>query len=852
LAHLTPYRTLLKPQCSKISDHGFMVDSAPLPTNPNVVTQVSDSDSILAEIRQRLRVGQRAMADWQSGPLAVSAVPGSGKSTGMAGAAAIALGRWYQSLQAGGTVETNTRRQLIVVTFTRSAAANLKAKIQQNLRLAALPPLGFTVQTLHGLALNIALRHPERSGLYANTFTLLTPSQHHRLVRTAVEQWIEGNLDQYHQLIEGCSFDGEEAERLRRQTVLRTEVLPDLAREVIHEAKSSGLLPKHLRQMEQSATQRLENPASIAYPVLTIAAGLYEKYQSLLQARSLIDYDDMILAALRVLQDADTQAIWQQQVLAVFEDEAQDSSPLQTQLLGLLAQDSRDAHQLNWMRVGDPNQAINSTFTPADPLFFRQFCAACARRDRLITMTQAGRSTELIMTAANFVLNWVNQFSQRQFSQRQFGQQPSRNDPHPDQNLPQLATSPLPFRRQYIEPVPANDPQPNANPPAIGGGLELWRPVDIHETADQIGRRVIDLLRDYPEASAAVLVRENRQGEFLAGSLRDRLTAEEIPIYEVGQRDRRSHVPGEMLTLLRFIDRPHSPDYLKAALQVLMHRRLIPSQDLNAIAPQPEQFLYPGLLEMPLSEAAQLAQKFCTRLLQARLALSPADLISFLAVSLNYDASELATADKLADRINRQTLDQPGLRSTLEVLASIVSAETFEPVETDQDEARYTRSGQLTIITMHKAKGLDWDFVFLPFLHKNVIPGDQWISPAQKFLGNFTLSAVARAQIRMGLHAQLRDRDPLDPNIYHRSSGELGLLERLPNLEEAWITAGELKLAEEFRLLYVAMTRAKRLLWMSAAQQAPFRWTNWGNLESQEPCPIFPALQTQFPDSVFL
>ncbi len=32
-------------------------------------------------------------------------------------------------------------------------------------------------------------------------------------------------------------------------------------------------------------------------------------------------------------------------------------------------------------------------------------------------------------------------------------------------------------------------------------------------------------------------------------------------------------------------------------------------------------------------------------------------------------------------------------------------------------------------------------------------------------------------------------------------------------------TGKNLKTAEEFRLLYVAMTRAKRLLWMSAAQK---------------------------------
>jgi DNA helicase-2/ATP-dependent DNA helicase PcrA len=72
---------------------------------------------------------------------------------------------------------------------------------------------------------------------------------------------------------------------------------------------------------------------------------------------------------------------------------------------------------------------------------------------------------------------------------------------------------------------------------------------------------------------------------------------------------------------------------------------------------------------------------------------------------------------------------------------------------------------------------------------------------------------------------------------------------------EAWEQAGHLKTAEEFRLLYVAMTRAKRLLWMSAAQKGPFRWNTFtghaaDNLQPKKPCPILPALKNRFPQSI--
>lgn len=741
------------------------------------------SHTSLEQLRDTLRSGQREIALWTGGALAVSAVPGAGKSTGMAVAAAIAIAEH----------QLNARRQLVVVTFTRSAAANLKAKIRANLKVLELPPGGFVVQTLHGLAWAIARAHPELAGLNPDS-VLVTPNQNHRLMRTCVEQWISANARHYQTLLEGRQFDGEETERLRRQSVLRTEVLPALATTVIHEAKSSGLLPDDLRSHHE-----VDDP----YSVLAIAAGLYEFYQTQLRFRNLIDYDEMILAALRVLEDAQVRQAWQQQVFAVFEDEAQDSSPLQTRLLEILAADPADPtnpDRTNLVRVGDPNQAINSTFTPADPIFFREFCELCRVQNRLATMDQAGRSSRPIFEAANFVLQWVNQ---------------SR-----------LAGTVQPFRVQTIRPVAVDDPQPHANPAPEGKGLELYTPEDVYQTVERIGQRALKLLKQHPDGRSVVLVRTNDQGRFVAKEL-DRWHGDALPVYEVGQRDRQSHVPAEMLTLLQFLDRPHSPDHLKAALTVLVTRKRIPTQDLNALVSFPEQFLYPGILDPAQSEAVLEARRYCNSLLNARLQLPPTQLIPFLALTLDYEQTELATADKLTERIAQQTTNN-ALSAILGILNEIVASEQFEPVDADDAEERYTRPGQLTIITMHKAKGLDWDYVFIPFLQAQTIPGSQWVPPQAKFLGDFTLAEVARAQIRASLYNQFP----------------------LPSIAPAWERAKNLKTAEEFRLLYVAMTRAKRLLWLAAARRAPFTWHKPENLQDREPCPVLPALMERFPDSL--
>jgi DNA helicase-2/ATP-dependent DNA helicase PcrA len=772
----------------------------------------------LQHLRDGLRPGQREIADWQGGALAVSAVPGAGKSTGMAVAAAIAIARH----------QLHARKQLIVVTFTRSAAANIKAKIRGYLKELSLPLSGFAVYTLHGLAWAIARAHPELSGLNPDS-VLVTPNQGHRLIRNSVEQWVNGNSRQFQTLLEGRQFDGEETERLRRQSVLRSEVLPDLAATVIHEAKSSGLLPDDLRL--------IGNQVADDYAILTVAAGLYEFYQGQLRYRNLIDYDEMILAALRVLQDPAIRQSWQQQVFAVFEDEAQDSSPLQTRLLEILAADPEqpdDRDRDNLVRVGDPNQAINSTFTPADPIFFREFCETCKAQGRLATMTQAGRSTQRIIDAANFVLRWVNQNygGQKAEGRRQKAEgeptiSPSHHLTIPSFPIPHPSSlsSPPPFRPQSIGPVAPGDSQPNPEPE--GRGLELHTPPDVYQTVEQIGQRVKQLFKRNPQGQAAVLVRTNEQGRFVARELY-RAYGDTIAVYEVGQRDRQSHVPAEMLRLLQFCDRPHSPDYLKAALSTLMERKRIPSQDLNLLVSFPEQFLYPGPLDSAQTETVVEARLLCTSLLRARLELPPYQMIPFLALSLDYDQSELATADKLSERVMQQTQGDNTVAAILNVLGEIVNAEQFQPVDAEDMEARYTRPGQLTVITMHKAKGLDWDYVFLPFLHENTLPGTQWIPPQMHFLGDFTLAEVARAQIRAHLHRQ----------------------EPLSDIAAAWERAKTLKTAEEFRLLYVAMTRAKRLLWMSAAKQAPFTWNKPENLDDRPPCPVIPALRQQFPEAV--
>jgi len=141
---------------------------------------------------------------------------------------------------------------------------------------------------------------------------------------------------------------------------------------------------------------------------------------SKLNAITRLRYDDMISCPAR-LENESARLVEQNQVLPSLK------MKLKTRLLfrpgywkfSPLTQLIRNA---NLIRVGDPNQAINSTFTPADPIYFRRFCEDCNTQSRLATMDQAGRSTRIIIEAANFALDWVNRsYASSPFVPRKFG-----------------------------------------------------------------------------------------------------------------------------------------------------------------------------------------------------------------------------------------------------------------------------------------------------------------------------------------------------------------------------------------------------------------------------------------------
>ena len=126
---------------------------------------------------------------------------------------------------------------------------------------------------------------------------------------------------------------------------------------------------------------------------------MYELYQRRLHASNAVDFDDLLMLTVEVLERfPEARERWQKAFRYVLVDEYQDTNHAQYRLLQLLA----EKHQ-NLCAVGDPDQSIYA-FRGADIRNILEF-----ERDfpdtRTIALEQNYRSTNAILEAANAVIS---------------------------------------------------------------------------------------------------------------------------------------------------------------------------------------------------------------------------------------------------------------------------------------------------------------------------------------------------------------------------------------------------------------------------------------------------------------
>lgn len=699
-----------------------------------------------------LRPDQEQVVRYRGGYLAVPAVPGAGKTTVLAALAS--------DLIAGGRHEPG---RILVVTYTNSGVGNFRTRIGDMLAERGLSRnSGYEVRTLHSLAMSVVRERPEALRL-TDQFSVLDGPRQERVLGEIARRWMAWHRAEWEAALKPDLPPYRRDDALRRWEKETTSLFLTM----IKQFKARGIGPA------EAVHLAADLPGT---SFLKWAAEVYGLYQAELGAQGVLDYDDLITGAYRLIRsDVELLARLRARWTYLFEDEAQDSTPLQEQILLALAGPGG-----NLVRVGDPNQSIMSTFTAADPALFRAFCR---RPDVDVRpLVYAGRSSPDIIDLANRLVEWA------------------------------VYENPEPACRgalveQMIQPVPEGYPQQNPRP---GRYTINTRQFDTYSQELETLARWADLVRQqYPDRTVAVLLPTNNMVDALAMEC-EKLGAPCIQLRRDLNPEAYKTV-SDLLALVEFLADP-----LDGGRLVLALGRLLGLKDPEHASFAPflhrarlEELFFPldgtepfADLHRQVPEAAGWADldQWLYKVrgwLEESQRVPPDSLVLLLAQDLGLQGEERAVAHQVALHIRRLLYEEPaaGLYEAA-AWARIRSEALSRAAATFYDRRGFKpEPGVVYAVTCHSAKGLEWDTCFVgavtrdagtyPSSLEDWIPSELWY--LQEDLMNPTALAVAELD---ELRAGVGRADPI-----RRAKADV--------------------VNERLRLLYVAATRARENLVVS-------------------------------------
>jgi DNA helicase II / ATP-dependent DNA helicase PcrA len=754
------------------------------------------------------RPSQQNILRYAGGRLGIAAVPGAGKTHILSALAA-------QIIHEG---QLQDGQEVLIVTLVNSAVDNFENRIKGFFENPVQALYKYRVRTLHGLAHDIVREKPASVGL-ENQFSIIDEREADFIRRESVNTWLSAHPDFLEDYLDPA-LDHSKQDWVKRQQL--PNLVDSLAMAFIRSSKDRLLTPDSLR---------LKLDASFApLPLAELGWSIYADYQRALAYRGAVDFDDLIRLALTLLQnDEEYLERLRFRYPFILEDEAQDSSRTQQQILGLLAGDLRpersdsavegqfaddDALRLrrterasaqrgeggNWVRVGDPNQAIFETFTTADPDLLREFIQTNPNAD----MPESGRSQPAVIALANHLIDWVM-------------------TAHPDPNVRTALSLP------HIEPVPAGyEPvNPPDNPEGIRFISKKFTPEDELEAVAKSVKGHLDSVANLPDQekpTIAILVPRNQRGVEVVTELRKR-GIEAIELISSTANTRAA--AGSLNYLLSYLADPQSARKLSKAYEIFRRdwRKDVERMelvkgvgDLIRRVGEVEKFIAPNqaddwLSTLGESEAMHIIEELkefrvnVQRWLNA-VTLPIDQLVLTLAQDVFTEASDLALAHKLALVLRKAADDHnewrlPELTSELAVIAK--NERRF--IGFSSDDSGFdpnVHKGKVVVTTMHKAKGLEWDRMYMMSVNNYDFPSNM---PNDRFISE-------KWFVRQGL------------NLEAEALAQLTALES--NSEYDWYEEGTATFSarlgyvkERLRLLYVGITRAKKDLivtWNSGRQ----------------------------------
>ena len=578
-----------------------------------------------------LNPAQREAVLQTEGPLLVVAGAGSGKTR-------VLTHRVGHLISACG-VET---QEILAITFTNKAAGEMRTRLEDLLGPVARK---IWILTFHAACGRILRREAQRLG-YRSNFTIYDQADQIRLTKACLEEL---------------------------------------------ERDPKRFVPRGIHAQISNAKNTLISPSEYQSRVASFydqtVADTYDLYQRRLFASNAVDFDDLLMLTVDVLERfPEALERWQKAFRYVVVDEYQDTNHAQYRLLQLLAAEHR-----NVCAVGDPDQSIYA-FRGADIRNILEF-----ERDfpdtRVIALEQNYRSTNTILRAANAVI--------------------AHNRERKEKNLFSDLGEGLPVRALEVE--------------------------DEHAEARFVAAEVASLIDEgFSGSEIAVFYRTNAQSRVIE----DVLVRQEIPYQVIGgpRFYERAEVK-DVIAYLQVVDNP----YDAVSLQRIANRPRRGIGDASLARLQ----TYADAHGRSLWEATEFAEEAGIGGAPLRAVQSFRTVIQSLqSGALELEVPELV--QRVLDQTGyiaaleaERTIEAQGRIENLQELVGVAQEyQTANPepslshflqeisLFSDQD-ALTDRESRVTLMTLHNAKGLEFRAVFMVGMEEGIFPHSRSLEEQQ-------------------------------------------------------------------------------------------------------------------------
>ena len=605
-----------------------------------------------------LNPAQREAVLHTEGPLLVVAGAGSGKTR-------VLTYRVAHLISAAGAQPN----EILAITFTNKAAAEMRSRVEGMLGDVA---RRIWLMTFHAACGRILRREAPRLG-YKTNFTIYDQADQVRLVKACLDEL---------------------------------------------ERDPKRFVPRGIHNQISSAKNQLIGPAEYRNRVQSFydqtVADTYELYQRRMFASNAVDFDDILMLTVDVLERfPEALERWQKAFRYVLVDEYQDTNHAQYRLLQLLAGKHR-----NLCVVGDPDQSIYA-FRGADIRNIMEF-----ERDfpdaRTVALEQNYRSTNRILRAANGVIAHNRERKEKQlFSE-------------------------------------LGDGQP----------VEVIEVEDEHAEARFVAARIAALVEEgYSNDEIAVFYRTNAQSRVLE----DVLVRQGVAYQVIGgpRFYERAEVK-DMIAYLQVIDNPFDT----VSLQRIANKPRRGLGDASLARLQ----TYANAQGMSLWEALEFPEEAGLGTAQARATTALRTLLlSLQSGALELPVAELVErvleqSGYLEALEAERTIEAQGRIENLQELVGVAQeyqATAPEPslsnflqeisLYADQDALRAEQS-LVTLMTLHNAKGLEFRAVFMIGVEEGIFPHSRSLEEGSlEEERRLAYVGMTRAQERLTLiHASAR------------------------------------------------------------------------------------------------